>query len=87
MLCCIYFIYYIELLNDKISTIMNDDLIVKVHLFHTIYIKLTWKEKYGYNTWLQMITQLLLCPNNILTNDRVSHVAQKDFINVSNNKV
>ena len=25
----------------------------KVHLFHTIYIKLTWKEKYGYNTWLQ----------------------------------
>ena len=25
----------------------------KVHLLHTIYIKLTWKEKYGYNTWLQ----------------------------------
>ena len=27
------------------------------------------------------------CPNNILTNDRVSHVTQKDFINITNNKV
>ena len=35
-----------------------------VHLFHTIYIKLTYRKKYCHNTWLQdkiIIVQIIKC--------------------------